>query len=116
MIYAVDLEIALARGTGSDTEDAFRALVGYPKEEEMERSAATPSMLRAVCRALDGSERIMPSGTIEVINDRTDAEGEDALLYGSSYGTGAARVLETTEEFAAFLDPTVADAAEQGGR
>ena len=111
MIYREDLDRALVRGTANDIEGAFRALAGYPKEDDVEASVATPASLRACCHALEGSERIMPSGTIDAINDRTDAEGENALLHGSTYGTGAARVLETIEEFAAFLEPALAEVA-----
>ncbi|HMO30067.1 hypothetical protein [Enterovirga sp.] len=121
MIYGEDLDLALARGMTSDIEDAFRALVGYPKEDDVEASAATLASLRACCHALEGSERIMPSGTIDTINDRTDAEGENVLLHGSTYGTGAARVLEAIEEFDAFLGPVLAALGEaaveaEGGR
>ena len=98
MLYQEDIKEAFYRKDPRAIEETFRALVGYPKEDDVEEPDT--ELLIECCRALAGDDSIMPSGTIDAINDVTRAEAGEGLLYGSTYATGAGRVWKEIERFA----------------
>lgn len=97
MLYQEDLAEAFYRKDIRAIEEAFRALVGYPKGQNIE----TPdtALLIECCRGLAADDSIMPSGTIDAINDVLRADAGEGLLYGCTYATGAGRVWKEIERF-----------------
>ena len=92
-IHLHDTNAAIERGQVSQIEDAFRALVGWPKYDEitggdaMERRA----ILRPVCEALLHDDRQMPGDIVTIFEDA------EADLQDASYRAGAAAVLADLE-------------------
>ncbi len=91
MIHLTDINDDIARRDTAGIETAFRALVGWPNEEDI--GGATRDGLRtafkAVCEALIGDERIMPAETASLIADVNDE------LVDGTYSAGADAVLAT---------------------
>lgn len=81
-----DLEV----GDTAGIRDAFRALVGWPGEDEVigAETENLPMLLHRVCVALAGDMGIMPGDTMQTIQD------VNADLAGGTYADGAAAVLE----------------------
>jgi hypothetical protein len=92
MMYLEDIEADLARRDMRGVEDAFRALIGFPKEDTIQ-GASDPQQLTAAlsraCRVLARDRSIVPSGTIDIIND---VLGNASLGHGASYATAAKHV------------------------
>ncbi|MCI5073960.1 hypothetical protein [Oricola sp.] len=84
-----DIRAAIERGIVSDLEDAFRALVGWPGEDEIAGADATErqALLERICDALRDDDRQMPGGTREILEDAA------ADLRGGRYCDGALAVL-----------------------
>lgn len=91
MIHLSDINEDIARGDVAGIENAFRALVGWPNEDDI--GGATRDGLRValkdVCEALIGDERIMPGETASLIADVNDE------LVDGTYSAGADAVLAT---------------------
>lgn len=89
-MHITDINHDIARGDMRGIEDAFRALIVWPKEEEIR--GATPitlqRALKAACEALEGNSSIMPRVILELISEAT---GESV---GATYGEGATAVLD----------------------
>lgn len=93
MIKLSDIRGDLSSGDRSGLRDAFRALVSWPDEAEIE--GGTPQdrkeALEAVSKALEGDQAILPRKTAEMIFDATDepvttyGEGADAVLARFAY-------------------------------
>ncbi|TBH09923.1 hypothetical protein [Rhizobium leguminosarum] len=90
MMHITDINHDIARGDIRGIEEAFRALIAWPKEEEIR--GATPSTLKralkAACEALEGDPGIMPRAILELVSE---ASGEPV---GATYGEGATAVLD----------------------
>ncbi|MBY2921049.1 hypothetical protein HF259_06295 [Rhizobium leguminosarum] len=90
MMHITDINHDIARGDIRGIEEAFRALIAWPKEEEIR--GATPitlkRALKAACEALEGDPSIMPRAVLEPISE---AAGE---AVGATYGEGATAVLD----------------------
>jgi hypothetical protein len=91
-LHLTDIKSALEGGHISDIEDAFRALVGWPNEEEIIGVDANTrcTLLGAVCDSLRGDDRLMPADIVTIIED---AGG----LRGGTYQNGADAVLSDLE-------------------
>ena len=98
MLYQQDISEAFYRKDVRAIEATFCALVGYPNEGGVEEPDS--ALLIECCRLLADDEGVMPSGTIDIINDVTGAETAEGLLYGSTYAAGAGRVWQNIERFA----------------
>ncbi|MCA0340285.1 MAG: hypothetical protein LCH99_11185 [Proteobacteria bacterium] len=90
-----DINHDIARGDIRGIEDAFRALVGWPNEDEIRGSShdTRKRALVAVCEALSGDSSIMPGAITDLIADET------GRTIGGTYADGAAAVLWCLGEF-----------------
>jgi PAS domain-containing protein len=88
-IHLQDTKAAIERGNLSQIEDAFRALVGWPKEEEIVGADADArcSLLEEVCQALKRDDRQMPGDIVTIIEETR------CKLRSGSYRHGAGAVL-----------------------
>jgi hypothetical protein len=99
MIHVNDIEEHLARGDIRSLETDFRALVSFPKEEEIEgvdNTAALSALLMKVAAALVGDQSIMPEGSVVAI---MDAIAGWFTLADRTYASGALAVLQYPEQW-----------------
>lgn len=91
MINFTDNNDDIARGDVAGIENAFRAPVGWPNEDDIGGATrdGLRATLKAVCEALIGDERIMPAETASLIADVSDE------LVDGTYCAGADAVLAT---------------------
>ncbi len=88
-LHLEDIKLALDRGHVATIEDAFRALIGWPDETEIDGADAAGrcSILEQICQALKQDDRQMPGNIVTFIEDA------GCKLYGGSYRNGAGAVL-----------------------
>lgn len=91
MIHLTDINNNIASRDIAGIETAFRALVGWPNEEDIGGATrdGLRTALKAVCEDLIGDDRIMPAETASLIVDVNDE------LVDGTYSAGADAVLAT---------------------
>lgn len=99
-MYMTDIENDIAIRDNRGMEDAFRALVGWPKEDDIHGATAESlgNALEAICAALAGDGSIMPGDTVDII---AATIGEPI---GGTYADGAEVVLGHLDVFKARFD------------
>lgn len=106
MLYREDIKDALARVDIREIETAFRALVDYPNEDEVD--APSEDLLQSVCLYLANDASMMPDGTVQVIKDLGAKSSPPVTLDGRTYADGSKAVLAAMIWFAIRLNqPTV---------
>ncbi len=111
MQHKTDIEAAIQAGRVSDIEDAFRALVNWPGEDEIVGlEGMSDAMLLLVATAqrivdLD-DRRIMPAEIFDLIRDLPHGES----LAGGTYSAGAEAVLADIGQFRPIFRRTFAEA------
>jgi hypothetical protein len=88
--------------TLNDIEEIFRALVGYPGEEELKNSTRADRVgaFAAACESLIGDTNIMPGNISELVRRRLG--GADALV-AQTYGAAVEAISENPDPFIAIL-------------
>ncbi|PWE52764.1 hypothetical protein DEM27_28580 [Metarhizobium album] len=99
-MYMTDIENDIANRDSRGMEDAFRALVGWPKEDDIHGATAESlsNALEAICAALVGDDSIMPGDTVDII---AATIGEPI---GGTYADGADAVSNNLDIFKARFD------------
>jgi len=86
----------------SDIEQIFRALVGYPSEEEFRNTTRADRVgaLEAACESLIGDTNVMPDHIADLIIQRIGGAG---AMIDRTYGGAVRAVQENPDPFVAIL-------------
>ena len=86
----------------TDIEQIFRALVGYPSEEELKNTTRADRVgaFEAACESLIGDTNVMPGQVVELIRRRISGKVD---LQDQTYGSAAVAIQECPDPFIAVL-------------
>ena len=91
----------------TDIEQIFRALIGYPQEEQIQNSTRDDrtAALEGACEALIGDETILPRATHEIIALALGGIAGASGLPAPAYGAAAKAIKGNPEPFMNRLRP-----------